>query len=319
MNKKLCYQIDFLDKLTLLSTFQYIIIGLKLSASRLDMESNKKTALMKQNMRSIAELLMDSPPREEKARLCAKALYRDYTIMAYEILKFECELLAERIKMIENSDECPLDLQSSISTLIYSAPRVSIPELTSVRKQFRRKYGRTFKRNAMANKDNILNEKVVTYLSDKPPAKDTVNLYLQKICKQYEIDWNPVIELSNVEVLHSPEIPVTTGLEKSRSNDDDIDGSNGDGSDDGDIKMFRGTRNLTSLEVLPPPPPNNPGCESEDTSSMTSDESLAATPVAKAEPLNGCISKGNYIALTPPVTTTSNNFTELKNSLAACY
>lgn len=239
-----------------------------MSATRLQIDAVKKTSLMKQNMREVAELLNESPPNESKARLRAEALiHDDHTIEAYEIIKAECELLAERVSMIDHYEECPADLLGCVSDVMFAAPRLGISEMTSVRRQFRKKYGRAFKNRAMANEGGVLNPKVVSNLALQPPSTATVNLYMTKICEQHEVDWTPtVIELSQRHVVvaaeATPTIPVTTGLQQT----------------DTDIVEGR-SRNLTSLDVLPPPPPVAPGHyqpknnNGNDTSSVSSDTS----------------------------------------------
>lgn len=170
---------------------------LKMAVSRFGIASNKKSALLKQNMREVAVLLADDPPKEEKARIKAEALIRDdYMLEAFDILSLNCELLFERIKLISFSKECPPDLVSSVSTLIYASPRVDIPELTEIRKQFRSKYGKKFEEDAMNNTGGVLNERVVTKLSVQPPAAYLVQTYLERICEKYEVDWTPTVRLS---------------------------------------------------------------------------------------------------------------------------
>mmetsp|Transcript_10358 Transcript_10358/g.21771 ORF Transcript_10358/g.21771 Transcript_10358/m.21771 type:complete len:325 (+) Transcript_10358:148-1122(+) len=170
---------------------------LKMAVHRFQMASNKKSALLKQNMREVAVLLSEDPPKEEKARIRAEALIRDdYVIEAYDILSLNCELLSERLKLIQLSKECPPDLISCIATLMYAAPRVDIPELLVVRKQFTSKFGKKFDENAMGNVGGILNERVVTKLSVQPPAAYLVQTYLEQICEKYEVDWTPNYRLS---------------------------------------------------------------------------------------------------------------------------
>lgn len=92
-----------------------------MAVSRFQIASNKKSAIMKQNMREVAVLLAEEPPKEEKARIRAEALIRDDNLIeAYDILQLECELLGERIKLLEQSKGCPPDLLSTISDLIYA-------------------------------------------------------------------------------------------------------------------------------------------------------------------------------------------------------
>jgi len=117
-------------------------------------------------------------------------------IEAYDILSLNCELLSERLKLIQLSKECPPDLISCIATLMYAAPRVDIPELLVVRKQFTSKFGKKFDENAMGNVGGILNERVVTKLSVQPPAAYLVQTYLEQICEKYEVDWTPNYRLS---------------------------------------------------------------------------------------------------------------------------
>jgi hypothetical protein len=180
-----------------LTQFLSRISELKMAVHRFQMASNKKSALLKQSMREVAVLLNEDPPKEEKARIKAEALIRDdYMIEAYDILSLNCELLAERIKLIQHSKECPPDLVSCISTLIYAAPRVDIPELTDIRRQFKAKYGKQFEEDAMNNVGGSLNERVVTKLSVEPPAAFLVQTYLEQICEKFEVDWSPTYRLS---------------------------------------------------------------------------------------------------------------------------
>jgi Regulator of Vps4 activity in the MVB pathway len=182
---------------------------LKMAVSRFQIAANKKTALLKQHMREVAVMLAEDPPREEKARIRAEALIReDNAVEAYEILQLSCELLAERIKLISSMKECPPDLVSSISTLIWACDRVDISELSLIKKQFRAKYGKTFEENALNNVGGILNERVVSKLSVQPPAAYLVQVYLERICEQFEVDWKPRVPLTASEMAEPMAAPV---------------------------------------------------------------------------------------------------------------
>lgn len=177
---------------------------LKMAVSRFNIASNKKSALMKQQMREIAKLLSESPPKEEKARIRAEALIRDDgTVEAYEILQLSCELVAERIKLITASKFCPEDLTSTIATLIWASTRVDIKELVDVRKQFRVKYGKKFDTAALNNENGVLNERIVAKLSVQPPTAFLVQTYLEKIVDQFEVNWKPVNKIA-AEQLAAP-------------------------------------------------------------------------------------------------------------------
>ncbi|EED86570.1 predicted protein, partial [Thalassiosira pseudonana CCMP1335] len=163
---------------------------LKMAVTRFSIASNKKSALMKQQIREIAILLADQPPKEEKARIKAEALIRDdNTVEAYEILQLTCELLSERIHLISHSKECPPDLISSISTLIWASTIVDIPELVIIRQQFRYKFGKEFDDEAMQNVGGVINERVAAKLSVQPPSAYLVQTYLEKIADEHEVQW----------------------------------------------------------------------------------------------------------------------------------
>lgn len=164
-----------------------------MAVTRFQIASNKKTALMKQQMREIAKLLAEEPtPKEEKARIRAEALIReDNCVEAYEILQLECDLLSERIKLISAEKKCPSDLVSIVSTLMWAADRVDIPELGEIKKQFRSKYGKQFEEDAMNNKGGVLNERVVAKLSVQPPSAYLVQTYLEKIADEFGVDYKP--------------------------------------------------------------------------------------------------------------------------------
>mmetsp|Transcript_26378 Transcript_26378/g.35140 ORF Transcript_26378/g.35140 Transcript_26378/m.35140 type:complete len:332 (+) Transcript_26378:76-1071(+) len=183
---------------------------LKMAVSRFQIASNKKTAILKQQMREIAMLLSETPtPKEEKARIRAETLIReDNTIEAYEILQLECELLCERIKLIASCKECPPDLVSCVSTLIWATDRVDIVELVEVRKQFRSKYGKKFEEAALKNIDGCLNERVVAKLSVEPPSAYLVQTYLEKIAQEYDISWTPMIKLNGESAVAPMVAPV---------------------------------------------------------------------------------------------------------------
>ena len=180
-----------------------------MAASRIQIASNKKAALLKQNMREIAVMLAEDPPKEEKAKIRAEALIRDDNLIeAYEILQLECDLLFERLKLIEYSKTCPQDLVPVISTLIWASHRVDIPELLTIRKQFKAKYGKAFEEAALSNTGGILNERVVHKLSVEPPAAYLVQTYLERICEQYEVDWKPKVPLTAQEMVQPMAAPV---------------------------------------------------------------------------------------------------------------
>lgn len=65
-----------------------------------------------------------------QARIRAEALIReDNMVEALEIIELQCELLHERMRLLETSKECPGDLLSTVKTLIWASARIDNPEV----------------------------------------------------------------------------------------------------------------------------------------------------------------------------------------------
>ncbi|KAL7515787.1 hypothetical protein ACHAWX_000864 [Stephanocyclus meneghinianus] len=161
---------------------------LKRAVTRIQEFNNKKSALTKQQIREIATLLAETPPREEMARIKAEALIRDDSIVeACEIIASSCRLLSERISLVTHSRDCPPDLISSVSTIIWASAVLDIPVLTEIRTQFRLKWGKKFEMNAMQNVGGVINERVAAKLSVQPPSAYLVQLYLERIADQHQV------------------------------------------------------------------------------------------------------------------------------------
>jgi vacuolar protein sorting-associated protein IST1 len=260
-----------------------------MAVSRFQIAANKKTALMKQQMREIAKLLAEEPqPKEEKARIRAEALIReDNTVEAYEILQLECELVFERVKLITSMKECPEDLKSCIATLIWSSNRVDIPELQEIRKQFRYKYGKKFEEACLNNVGGVLNERVVAKLSVQPPSAYLVQTYLEKIADEFEVDWKPAIKLGAEDlsapmvapVGYSVQIAPGTGLAPAGvpppSNpgdgfgDDDMGSAGGGSGGGGGVSVAAASRGTSTLDDIPSAPAVPPFDKYDDIPSAT--------------------------------------------------
>jgi len=138
--------------------------------------------------REIAQLLKND--KTELARIKVESLIReDMIIQAFEILELFIELLHTRMAMIKMQKTVPFDLKEAVCTIIYAAPRLDIPELHEVRKQFIYKYGEGFSNDSMENRGNCVNPKIVHKLSACTPENYLVFDYLGNIAKKYNVDW----------------------------------------------------------------------------------------------------------------------------------
>jgi len=164
---------------------------LETAASRFHMESNAKSIAAKQKMRLVAEYLAENPQKEEKARIRAEALIRDENLIeAYEILQSDCELLADRIQLIQNSKKvCPPDILLCVSRLLYASNRVgSIAELKEIYGQLEAKYGEKFITKTEAN---LRNDRIVSKLSVLPQEPNLVTTFLKSLCEECNVNRIP--------------------------------------------------------------------------------------------------------------------------------
>lgn len=179
---------------------------LKTAANSFQMESNEKSITMEQRIYQVAKQLAEDPPKEEKAKIRVEALIRDENLIdAYEILRSDCELLADRSQLIQNSKTCPPDILLCVSRLLYASERVSIVELKEIRAQLQAKYGKKF---ISKTEVNILNDRIVSKLSVHPPESNLVYTYLKALCDKCNVNWIPGNAFSKEQAIEPMLYPV---------------------------------------------------------------------------------------------------------------
>jgi len=164
--------------------------NLKMAVHRINLVNNKKDNEIKKQKKQIAQLLREG--KEEKARIKVEHVIRDdFTIEAHELIELLCETVSARLPLIVAEKQCPFDMVSAVSTLIYCARRVMIVELREVQKQFIKKYGKEFALRASQNVDQVVHERIIQKLSCQAPSPSLVDGYLQEIAKHYKVKWKP--------------------------------------------------------------------------------------------------------------------------------
>lgn len=163
------------------------------------------SSFSKHQKREIAQLL--GKGKEEMARIKVEHIIReDFTIECYEILELYCELLHERIRVITNSVECPVDLREAVSSLMWAATQVQIDELVEVRKQLEKKFGEEFVNDAIRNE--YINQRLLRKLAVTPPSALLVFRYLEEIAKEYNVDYTP----SDIGLPNNIDAPIPTPI-----------------------------------------------------------------------------------------------------------
>jgi vacuolar protein sorting-associated protein IST1 len=104
--------------------------------------------------------------------------------------------------------QCDPAIAEAVNTLIYAAPRSEIKELGLVRDQLIGKYGKEFALNAIENRDNCVNERIIQKLMFHTPDPFLVNRYLEEIAKTYNVNWKA--EASDIDRLISTDTLVNS-------------------------------------------------------------------------------------------------------------
>ena len=164
--------------------------ALQMAVSRFSININRKTNQNKNRRREIASLLAEG--KEEKARIRVETVIREeFTIEAYEVLSLMCELLVERMRLIDSQPECPPDLVGPVSSLLWASDRAEVTELETIRDQFRKKYGKEFVDRALSNEGDVVNPRVLAKLGVTPPSALLVEAYLKEIAREHNVAWEP--------------------------------------------------------------------------------------------------------------------------------
>ncbi|KAG0272126.1 hypothetical protein BGZ95_012125 [Linnemannia exigua] len=171
-------------------------VQLKLSVNRLQMLQNKKNMLAQQQRKEIARLLEIG--KEESARIRVEHIIReDFSSEALEIIELYCELLLARFGLLEQLKTCDPAITEAVNTVIYAAPRSEVKELLLVRDQLAAKFGRDFVTNAMENKDESVNPRIIQKLKVQTPDPYLVNRYLEEIARAFKVAWSPDPEMDH--------------------------------------------------------------------------------------------------------------------------
>jgi len=167
-------------------------IKLKLAATRIEQQKNKRTLEIVKQKRAVAEMLAGGKD-EELARIRTEHIVvDDWQVEVLGIIGLLCNLLQERTRLLEASETVPFDMQESCCTLIYAATRIDIPELMDIKRQLLLKFkGLTKLMDTEEKCKEVVNERVLVKLSVKPPNAYTVTSYMKHIAEEHNVDWAP--------------------------------------------------------------------------------------------------------------------------------
>ncbi|KAJ0094431.1 hypothetical protein Patl1_16467 [Pistacia atlantica] len=141
-----------------------------LAISRLAVLKNQRQVKCNQARSDVVQLLQQG--HQERALLRVEHVIKERNMLdAFIMMESYCNLLIERVHLIEQDKECPIELREPISTLLFAASRCGeFPELQEIRALFTSRYGKEFVNRAIELRNNCaVNARMIQKLSTRQP------------------------------------------------------------------------------------------------------------------------------------------------------
>ncbi|KAK7310036.1 hypothetical protein RJT34_07233 [Clitoria ternatea] len=186
-----------------------------LAISRLAVLKNQRQARLRHSRSDVIQLLQLG--HHERASLRVEHVIKDQNMLdVYDKIEGYCNLLIERLHLIEQERECPQELREAATGLLYAASRCGdFPEIQEIRAVLTSRFGKEFAARAIELRNNCgVNPQMIQKLSTRMPSLESRMKVLKEIASengivlQLEEASVSVEELSNVEKQnqHEPEI-----------------------------------------------------------------------------------------------------------------
>ena len=168
-------------------------VNLKMLVNRLNLLTQKKANLAKQQKRQVAHQLRDD--KEGSARILVEHIIReDYTLESYELLKQYAELLLARLNVMATEDDLKPEIAEAVCSLLYAGYLMAneVPELKTLLGLFTAKYGKEYAAEVVEHKEKYLNPRLLKMLTNtQVPDPSVIELYLKEIARAYNVEWIP--------------------------------------------------------------------------------------------------------------------------------
>eukprot|EP00829_Urostomides_striatus_P002708 TRINITY_DN1298_c0_g1_i1.p1 TRINITY_DN1298_c0_g1~~TRINITY_DN1298_c0_g1_i1.p1 ORF type:complete len:223 (+),score=60.62 TRINITY_DN1298_c0_g1_i1:30-671(+) len=166
--------------------------ALRQSKARMSLHRGKKSNEIHKKERDIINYIESG--NENMALICSETLINDERmILCYDILSMMCDQMLERIPLlIKMGKEMPSDMFSTMRTMVYSAERANIDELSIVRKEIQRVYGVKFAKDAEIDLASI-NETVRENINLVMPEEGRKVEKIMDIVKKQGVMYQPCL------------------------------------------------------------------------------------------------------------------------------
>ncbi|KAK3222573.1 hypothetical protein Dsin_009598 [Dipteronia sinensis] len=179
---------------------------LSVAISRLAVLKNQRQVKFSQSHSDVVQLLQQG--LHERALLRVEHVIKEQNMLdAFVMMESYCNLLIERIHLIEQDKVCPEELKEAISSLLYAASRCGeFPELQEIRALFTSRYGKEFVGRAIELRNNCgVSLKMIQKLSTRQPELENRMKVLKEIASENSIvlqleETSPIATEENLDV-----------------------------------------------------------------------------------------------------------------------
>ncbi|KAK6242824.1 Vacuolar protein sorting-associated protein Ist1 - like 3 [Theobroma cacao] len=143
---------------------------ISLAISRLAVFKNKHQSRCNQARSDVVQML--ELGQHDRALLRVEQVIKEQNMLdVFVMLEGYCNLVIERVHLIEQDRVCPDELQEAISGLLFASSRCGdFPELQEIRGVFMSRYGKEFAARAIELRNNCgVNTKIIQKLSTRQP------------------------------------------------------------------------------------------------------------------------------------------------------
>ncbi|KAB1221042.1 IST1-like protein [Morella rubra] len=173
-----------------------------LSISRLAVLKNQRLARCSVARSDVVQLL--ELGHHECALLRVEHVIKEQNMFdVFVMMEGYCNLLIERVNLIEQERECPVELKEAISSMIYASSRCGeFPELLEIRNVLTSRFGKEFAARAIELRNDCgVNPKMIQKLSTKQPDLES----RMKVLKEIASENNIVLRLEEPDSISAEE------------------------------------------------------------------------------------------------------------------
>ncbi|XP_062111166.1 uncharacterized protein LOC133822742 [Humulus lupulus] len=159
-----------------------------LAISRLAVLKNQRQVRCSQARSDVVQLLQQG--HHERAILRAEHVIKEQNMLdVYDMIEGYCNLLIERIHLIEHERVCPEELREAASGLLYAASRCGdFPELQEIRGVLTSHFGKEFTARAVELRNNCgVNLTLIQKLSTRQPTLESRMKVVKEIAAENSI------------------------------------------------------------------------------------------------------------------------------------